>query len=404
MALRNICRDESDGLDDVRRRGETVFAEPVTHSISAAALTTDTGRAEASRGPATAAPPMTNYVRLEDEPEPWKDWAKRQLLLLRFYAIIAFIIGVLLGVLLQEICYLLATWGCSPSSLGDYKSPFGDNLIPDDVILLEEYHYFWKTFLVTKTDSQGLKKDMVLGYFYQIWGPFAFTTAFRDSFGHTLFASVKNIIHFGASNQIYRCDGKDNVYTLTESSNWLMNRIRRLFGSFRSSEYNIYHGDKLVAISDKIGYTSKSLLIHEPESEEPIAEASLTSRVVHGAYDEWVVHQRHTSARNENNTLPAYVSAMATSLMAFHFATQKVANSKNTNSDAHPSFAARPRLRMSKETSTLLNMVATNSSDVIATVQASLNTTATDQSEVATSQDAFAEPLRAVEDEEEVGE
>jgi len=341
-----------------------------------------------------SAQPKLDYVPLNDESESWKEWSKRHLHILRFYIIIAFIIGLVLTILLQEMCYLLATWGCSPSALEGYESPFGNDMVPDDLILLEDYHYFWNVFLATKTDAQGLKKDLVVGYFYQIWGPFAYTTAFRDSFGHTVFASVRKLIHFESSNLIYRCDGKDEVYTVTESINWFMNRIRRLFGTFKTSEYYIYRGDELVGVSEEVGYTTKSLLIHFPKTEEPIAEASLTKRNVHGSYDEWIVHQRHHTHELTNSSLPAFVSAMATSLMAFQYATEKNTE-KNRNAAKIPTadsdtsttsnLASRPRLRIGP-----LITAATDSTDVAGgTMVAPLNFTATrDGSSEVTAQDA----------------
>jgi len=399
MALRNICRDDSFGLEpppEARpRRSENVFADPQSTAPAAEV------KREPSHAVEPSAPPMSNYVRMEDEPhESWKEWGKKILRVFAFYAIIALIILLLVGSLLQELCYLLGTWGCSPSSLEGFESPFGNDMVPDDLILLEEYHYFWKVFLATKTDAQGLKKDMVVGYFYQIWGPFAFTTAFRDSFGHTLFASVRNIIHFGSSNSIYRCDGKDEVYTLTESNNWLMNKVRRLFGSFRSSEYDIYRGDELVAVSDKIGYSTKSLLIHYPKSEEPIAEASLTKRNVHGTFDEWIIHQRHPTKELTSTSLPAFVSAMTTSLMAFAISTKKTPK-KRKNKDATPTLAAQPpRLRIitnyiNKDTP--LIAASTRNTDVAATMLTPLNSAATSDAsaEVVSAQDASAEIVPA---------
>lgn len=260
-------------------------------------------------------PPDDNpYHALHPVDDSWKSIFKRALVRIRFYLIVGILLLLAVMGILQYLCYNFSTYGCDPSSLKTYNYPFGDNLLPDNLLLLQEDQLFWKTFMATETDGEGVARRAAVGYFYQVWGPFATTTGFRDSFGHTVFASTQNVFAIGSSKQIYRCDGKDEIYTLSEGSNWFLNRIRNLFGLFTSTEYNIWRGNELVAVSAKVGYSSKNLLIHTAKGTEALAEATLVTRGFHGKYDEWVFHQK----LKVNTTLPTFVSATSAALMAFH--------------------------------------------------------------------------------------
>jgi len=230
---------------------------------------------------------------------------------------------VLLVILVQAALYWWATLHCSTSALKGYSYPGGgsDNLVPADSLLVEQAPRWWgASFINIPADSAGLSTGASTGVYFRTWGPLWNTYTYEDVLGMKTFVVRDRPLAIGGSHKLMRCDGEGPSWVVSEGSHWLMNGIRSLFGMYTSRVYNVWKGDTLVAVTEKLGGTGQShkqLIFRDPNKAEPFASAFLKDRHYHGEFDDWFVQT------NKNSSLPNFVPNSVAMLMAFATAKEK---------------------------------------------------------------------------------
>mmetsp|Transcript_10913 Transcript_10913/g.27245 ORF Transcript_10913/g.27245 Transcript_10913/m.27245 type:complete len:370 (+) Transcript_10913:80-1189(+) len=234
-----------------------------------------------------------------------------------------FFVLLLIVILVQAVLYWWATLHCSASKLKDYSYPGGGskNLVPADSLLVEQAPRWWgSSFINIPAEKSGQPDGASTGVWFRTWGPLWYTYTYQDILGQETFVVRDRPIAVGGSHKLMRCDGEGQAWVVSEGKHWIMNGIRSLFGMYTSRVYNIWQGNTLIAISEKLGGTGQShkqIIFRDPNKAEPFASAFLKDRHFHGEFDEWFVQS------NKNSSLPDYVPNAVAMLMAFTTAKQK---------------------------------------------------------------------------------
>lgn len=284
-----------------------------------------------------------NYQPLEEPPSAAKRCCKG---CAKISAGLCGILVVLLAIL-QGVLYWWATMKCNPRSLKDYEYPGGghDDLVPPDSLLVEQEPRWWgNSFINIPANKAGLANGASTGVYFRTWGPLWYTYTYQDILGQQTFVVRDRPLAFGGSHKIMRCDGTGPSYVVGEGGHLIMNMIREIFGMYTSRVYNIWEGNTLVAVSEKLGgggQSHKQLIFRDPAKATPFATAFLAHRNYHGVYDQWFVES------TPNTTLPNFVPNAATMLMAFPTAEAKLRsqahkgmNKASPNNDVPENFEA----------------------------------------------------------------
>lgn len=224
---------------------------------------------------------------------------------------------ILLCILLQAVLYWWATLHCSAKSLKDYSYPGGGekNLVPADSLLVQQEPRWWgSSFVNLPSDTVGLPDGASTGVWFRTWGPLWITYTYQDVLGQETFVVRDRPLAIGGSHKVMRCDGEGPAWVVSEGGHWLMNGIRSIFGMYTSRIYNIWEGNELVAVSEKLGgsgQSHKQIIFRSPNKAEPFASAFLKDRHFHGQFDEWFVQV------DKNASLPNFIPNAVSMMMAF---------------------------------------------------------------------------------------
>jgi len=238
---------------------------------------------------------------------------------------------VIVVILVQAVLYWWATLHCSAGKLQGYTYPGGgdENLVPPDSLLVEQAPRWWgSSFINIPADKAGLPSGASTGVYFRTWGPLWYTYTYQDVLGQETFVVRDRPLAIGGSHKIMRCDGEGPAWVVSEGGHWLMNGIRSMFGMYTSRIYNIWKGNELVAISEKLGGTGQShkqIIFRAPDKAEPFASAFLKDRHFHGVFDEWFVQL------DANSSLPNFIPNGVSMLMAFATANTKAHVPKPTD-------------------------------------------------------------------------
>lgn len=248
---------------------------------------------------------------------------------------------VALVIILQLLCSWWATMGCSAGRLQKYKFPGGsapaaENLVPRNSMLTQQPpRWFGASFMVLPADDHALISGASTGVYFRTWGPLWYTYVYQDALGAKTFAVRKKFFSVGSSYLFQRCDGAGNNFVMNEGKHYLMNEVRRFFGMYTGTEYNIWDGSKLVAISTSLGGgPAAQLNFRSLTSDTPFASAILHERHYHGHLDQWFVHQL------TKEVIPDWVTNGAAAVTAFYAADlkAKTSNVKKGEAAKTPSF------------------------------------------------------------------
>ncbi|KAF4734825.1 hypothetical protein FOZ63_010290, partial [Perkinsus olseni] len=210
-------------------------------------------------------------------------------------------VGVLVTGVWQFTIVKLGHSGCSAKRMEALEPEFGKfDLLPKSFVLIEQSHRTYSALEVFPTDEQGKITGGSLGYYYKYHGPWWNVYGLTDELGNTLLTASTDWFSIGKTVNIHRCDeSAENpiYYSAKETSHWLMNKIRKLFGSFINTEYSFYAinketGEKtLLGLSVKQGFQAKQLVLRAPdESQRKMYDAVLVSRHWMNQFDYWLVH------------------------------------------------------------------------------------------------------------------
>jgi len=226
--------------------------------------------------------------------------------------------------IVQGFMYWYATLGCSPKHFVDYSFPGGGtsnlggpsfNLVPEISLLTQNAPgWFGSSFSVIPSNAASTTAGAPVGYWWRTGGPIFTTYTYEDVANSRVTLYMRqNLLRIGMSHRIGRCDGKGEQITITEGSNWFMNRIRKIFRFNQAMSYKIYVGDKWVAVAEETSQGFSSVTFRNETSGEVVGSAILASRHFHGQYDQWLVKDVPDKA-----VFPYYVSSAASLLFAYN--------------------------------------------------------------------------------------
>ncbi|KAF4667634.1 putative GTP-binding protein 6 [Perkinsus olseni] len=219
----------------------------------------------------TAYHPLPEYREIGDVNESTQGRHKPKSCLWLLLKILAAVlaVGVLVTGVWQFTIVKLGHSGCSAKRMEALEPEFGKfDLLPKSFVLIEQSHRTYSALEVFPTDEQGKITGGSLGYYYKYHGPWWNVYGLTDELGNTLLTASTDWFSIGKTVNIHRCDeSAENpiYYSAKETSHWLMNKIRKLFGSFINTEYSFYAinketGEKtLLGLSVKQGFQAKQL-------------------------------------------------------------------------------------------------------------------------------------------------
>merc|ERR1719362_1824061 len=180
-------------------------------------------------------------------------------------------------------------------------------------LLIERNPWFWgEAFYVFPSSSANTISGGQVGTWWRTWGPIFETYTYEDMSSKTTIYMRRNLLRFGSSHRIARCDGKGPYITFTEGSNFLGNRIRALLGYNQAMSFKIYSDNDEVGIAEESAGDVPSLIFRNMHN-DLIATSVLADRNFHGTKHEWLI-----KVNNRTQKVPHFVQNAATLLFAFH--------------------------------------------------------------------------------------
>ncbi|KAF4659763.1 putative GTP-binding protein 6 [Perkinsus chesapeaki] len=230
-----------------------------------------------------------------------KQKTKSCLWLLAKILAIAVGIAVIVTGIWQFVVVKLGHSGCSAQRMEALEPEFGKfDLLPKSFVMIEQSHRTYNALEVFPTDEQGKITGGSIGYYYKYHGPWWNVYGLTDELGNTLLTASTGWFSIGKTVNVHRCDeSAENpiYYSAKETSHWLMNKIRKMFGSFINTQYSFYSVNKetgektLLGLSVKQGFQAKQLVLRVPdETQRKMYDAVLVSRHWMNQFDYWLVH------------------------------------------------------------------------------------------------------------------
>lgn len=193
------------------------------------------------------------------------------------------------------------------------------NLLPTEHVMLERpASLFGQSFAVYKGESIT---EGSTGSWWRTWGPWFWTYVYEENGGGTPTVYVRptlvGMLGLYSSSRVMRCDGGD-VYTFTEGTNWIANRIRRFWGAATDFRFKLYRNSDMVGIATEQS-RDHSIRFQTVHSEASEASAVLTICNSH-RHDCWAVHpSTEADGSLKLSSLPNYVESACTVLLAFRY-------------------------------------------------------------------------------------